>query len=51
MKKLLLTLLVLSSLVGVGVSAWYLSDTKQGSYTTTEIKPEIGFNNNTTTSN
>ena len=48
MKKLIITLLLLSSLIGVGISAWGVITSKD--YHPSKdgtIDYEIGFNNNT----
>lgn len=51
MKKLLLALLVISGLVGVGASAWYVS-AKQVTHITEPVEPIIGdFGNTTNTTN
>lgn len=50
MKKLLLALLIISGLVGVGASAWYIS-AKQVTHTTEPIEPIIGEFEVTTNTN
>jgi len=46
MKKLLLALILLSGLIGVGISAWVITKTNSNSSYSNNLEYEIGFNNN-----
>ncbi len=47
MKKLIITLLLLSSLIGVGISYWVITSKDYHPSKDGTIDYEIGFNNNT----